>query len=959
MEWSSACPGWEERVIKGESLIPFPPLFPDEADEALNIFKSLKLVDVLDRPTLGEAGRAWLFDFVSAIFGSYDAENGRRLIQEYFLLISKKNSKALALNTPIPTPDGWSKIEDIHPGSIIFGSDGKPCKVFAESEIFTDHECYQIEFSNGESVIADAGHLWFTSALADDPGSGKGNNGNTKQRRIRVRTTKEVADTLFRGYDKARNHSVFMPSPIQCPEIYLPIAPYTLGAWLGDGHNADARITCADEEIMENIANDGFLLGKRTFYKKGKAWSQAIGIRERGVCYRGHSQSRVKANGRCLDCEKEMDHFKRNGTEPSPIIKFTLAHKLQKAGLLNNKHIPGKYFRASLNQRLSLLQGLMDTDGSINKNGRVLTFTGINETLVRGVSELLSTFGIKNTVIERPVTCNGKPAGVAYFVQFMAFRDVTPVFRLKRKLDRMRLSTEKGVNKNRSKTVQIVNAIKINSVPVKCITVDSPDHQFLFGKTMLPTHNSTGAAAIMMTALIRNWRDSAEFVIIAPTVEIAQNSFLPARDMVKADPELSELMHIQEHYRQITHRVTNATLKVVAADNETVGGKKATGILIDEAWIFGKRNNAENMLREACGGLASRPEGFIIWLSTQSDETPAGVFKQKLDYARGVRDGRIDDNKFLPVIYEFPKAILDEKKHLDPKMFYVTNPNLGASVDEEFIIREFKKAENDGQESMQGFLSKHLNVEIGVSLKSQRWVGADYWEGAKGIVTLDYILGNSEVIVIGIDGGGLDDLLGLAVIGREMVTGNWLLWNKIWIHPIALERRKSEHEKYMDFVKDGDLIIVDEIGKDLKQLAEIVRKCLPLLFKIGVDRYGIGSIVDELEAGDGNEENAIPHDMIGAVSQGWQLNGAIKTTERKLAEKTLIHAGQPIMNWCAGNARVELKGNAVAITKQNAGTGKIDPLMATFDAVTLMAMNPEAKLKQSGYENPAKEIITL
>ena len=471
---------------------------------------------------------------------------------------------------------------------------------------------------------------------------------------------------------------------------------------------------------------------------------------------------------------------------------------------------------------------------------------------------------------------------------------------------------------------------------------------------------STTAASIMLTSLIRNWRDSAEFLILAPTVEIASNSFIPARDMVKSNDELSDLLHIQEHLRQITHRQTGATLKVVAADNETVGGKKATGILLDECWLFGKRNNAENMLREACGGLASRPEGFVIWLTTQSDEAPAGVFAQKLEYARGVRDGHIEDNSFLPILYEFPKKMLDEKSYLDPKYWWVTNPNLGASVDEEFITREFKKAESAGIESMQGFLSKHLNVQMALSLKSQRWAGADFWEDAAGKVTLETILERSEVIEIGIDGGGLDDLLGLSVLGRDAKSGDWLHWVRAWCNPIALERRKSEAARYRDFERDGDLVIVEEIGQDLKEVGDIVRKCdaSGLLDRIGVDQAGIGAIVDEIETGDENSEGAIEHDRIVGIPQGWRLNGAIKTLERKVAEKTLVHGGQPLMTWCVGNARVEPKGNAISITKQASGTGKIDPLMATLNCVALMAMNPEAKNKASAYENLSVEEIT-
>lgn len=470
---------------------------------------------------------------------------------------------------------------------------------------------------------------------------------------------------------------------------------------------------------------------------------------------------------------------------------------------------------------------------------------------------------------------------------------------------------------------------------------------------------STGAAAIMMTAIILNWRESAEFLVLAPTVEIANNSFSPARDMIRADDELSDLMQIQDHLRTITHRTTGATLKVVAADNETVGGKKATGVLIDELWLFGKRPNAENMLREACGGLASRPEGFVIYLSTQSDEAPAGVFKQKLDYARGVRDGQIDDNRFLPVIYEYPDSILKEtvnakqSQPIDPKYFYVTNPNLGASVDEEFIIREYKKAEQAGHESMQGFMAKHLNVEMGLSLKSQRWAGADFWDNAAGKVSLETILERSDVVVVGGDGGGLDDLLGLAVIGRDAETRNWMLFTRAWAHKIALERRKSEAARYRDFEKDGDLIVVEEIGQDVTQFCDIVMKLeeCGLLDRVGVDPVGIGEIVDELQG------RGLEHDRVVGISQGWRLSGAIKTTERKIAEKTLTHSGSKMMQWCVGNAKVEPRGNAILITKQASGTGKIDPLMAVFDAVALMAMNPAARKQASAYENLTSEQI--
>ena len=450
---------------------------------------------------------------------------------------------------------------------------------------------------------------------------------------------------------------------------------------------------------------------------------------------------------------------------------------------------------------------------------------------------------------------------------------------------------------------------------------------------------STIAAGIMLTALILNWRNSAELLILAPTKEVADNSFIPARDMIKADPELDALFNISEHTRTITHRVTKATLKVIAADSNAVGGKKASYILIDEVHLFGKINGSESMLREARGGLASRPEGFTIYLTTQSDEAPAGIMSSLLMYARGVRDGRIDNPAFLPVLYEFPKKYIEEGLYKDPKYFYVTNPNLGASVSEKFLLTEYQKAEEAGEESLRDFFAKHLNIEIGLNLRDRRWLGADFWEEQAIEVTLEELIERSEVITIGGDGGGLDDLLGMAVIGREKETRNWLLWNRAWCHEKVLELRKNIAEQLRDYERDGDLVIIKQSGDDCAQFGEICAQVYKSgkLDKIGLDPLMVGGLID------GIIEAGVPEELIVGVAQGYKLAGYIQTTERKLAEGALFHANQRLMTWCVGNARVEVRGNNALVTKQSSGKSKIDPLIATFNAASLMSLNPESK----------------
>ena len=453
---------------------------------------------------------------------------------------------------------------------------------------------------------------------------------------------------------------------------------------------------------------------------------------------------------------------------------------------------------------------------------------------------------------------------------------------------------------------------------------------------------STLAAGVMLTALILNWRREAEFFIIAPTVEVANNSFKPAKAMIRADEELSDLFQVQDHTRTITHRTTGATLKILAAESDTVAGIKGTGVLIEEVWLFGKRAKAADMFTEAKGGLASRPEGFVIYLSTMSDEAPAGVFADLLKRAREVRDGKRVDNRLLPVLYEFPKEMLDSGTYRLPENFYITNPNMGASVSEAYLMGEFETAKADGEIALRRFMAKHLNVQIALSLTADYWAGAEFWEdsGKNPEINLDWMLEHCEVIDIGVDGGGLDDLLGISAVGRLKDNPRmWAAWFHAWAHPSVLERRKEIAPVLLDFAKQGDLTIVHRIGDDSDEVAGLAARVYQsgLLDKCGLDPHGVGAILDAML------EYGVPEDAVVGVSQGWKLGAAIKTAERKLAEGCFIHSGSAMMNWVVGNARVEPRANGILITKQASGSSKIDPLMAMFDAVSLLSLNPTAR----------------
>lgn len=466
---------------------------------------------------------------------------------------------------------------------------------------------------------------------------------------------------------------------------------------------------------------------------------------------------------------------------------------------------------------------------------------------------------------------------------------------------------------------------------------------------MVPKKNSktTSGAGLMLTALLVNRRPQALFGLFGPTQEVAEIAFTSIVGMIGADAELGKILYPRDHLKRIEHRVSGAALKITTFDPQVATGGKFAGWLLDEAHLLGSVRYADRVIGQLRGARVAIPESFGVIITTQSEEPPAGAFATELKTARAVRDGAVTNVPLLSVLYEFPEEMQADKRQpwRDPKVWGQVNPNIGRSVSLDVLRELHDEAAAKGEEDLRRWASQHLNIQIGVALHTDRWRGADYWEAASEPgLTLETLIARSEVCTVGIDGGGLDDLLGFAVIGREAGTGRWLAWCRAWCDGIVKERRQEIAPALEGFARDGDLAFVDlssGTAADFAELAAIVARLweeglLPARNAVGCDAAGITSIADAIT------DAGVPLEALYAVPQGYRLNGVIKATARKLMDGSLRHAPQPLMDWCVGNAKIVVRGNAEVMEKQVSGRAKIDPLIAFLNAADAMGRNPQA-----------------
>ncbi|WP_280407453.1 replicative DNA helicase [Nocardia brasiliensis] len=446
--------------------------------------------------------------------------------------------KALALDTPLPTPTGWTTMGEVRVGDELLDAAGRPTRVVAATDILTDRPCYEVEFSDRTVLVADEEHQWLTETRASRKSAHEAASGKHSQRTFAaIRTTGEIARTLrCSTADRRINHSVINAQPLQLPARDLLVPPYTLGAWLGDGTSATAQLTTADPEIVARIEAEGLIAvpsaTARLRYCLQLPADEPIAARVCVVC----GAEFVPFTSEVRTCGRSCGGKARLHSAPVPAPTCThcggpsiglrlcrscrnafgsVQARLRTIGVLGDKHIPVAYLRASEQQRRALLAGLLDTDGTVTHGGSV-QFAVTSERLFRDVQELVVSLGYRCHVSTKRVRGRSESSSVAYTMTFATDDEVFGLYR-KALLHKERRAAR---NTARSGSRYIVDVRRIESVPVRCVEVDNADHLYLAGRSMVPTHNSTLGMDFMRSCSIKHGLPSVIFSLEMSRTEI-------------------------------------------------------------------------------------------------------------------------------------------------------------------------------------------------------------------------------------------------------------------------------------------------------------------------------------------------------------------------------------------------------------------------------------------------------
>lgn len=529
----------------------------------------------------------WQEQIVRDLFGIVK-EDGKRQFLTAYIEIPKKNGKQLALDTPIPTPDGWKTMGTLAVGDCVFDERGKPSHVVAKSLVDDTEQAYELVFRDGGRIVAGERHLWDVEYI----------HGKTRAKRWTTgeiyRRTRQYCETF------SDNRSIIripVNEPLHLPEANLPVDPYLYGYWLGNGCATKPEITVRDCDVDDLISFIPYPLHNR--YPQTCGGSEILVYKELKNIL--------------------VPHFREKVIRP-------------------------EYLRSSEHQRWELLQGLMDSDGCVSDvKGQSIYVSTIRQ-LAESVQELLWTLGIKNSLTTCPSTRYGEPTGeTLYQIRFTAFTD-QPVSKLHRKSIRR----QERVKQTRS-CFHYLKEIRMLDYKVKmqCIQVDSPSHCYLAGRNMVKTHNSELAAAIALYLLYADNEPSAEVYGAACDRNQASIVFDVARQMVEMSPALLRRSKIRSAGKRIINYRNAGFYQVLSAETGTKHGLNVSGLVFDEIHAQPNRK-LYDVLTKGSGDAREQPLFFII---TTAGNDKNSICYELHTKALDLMQGRKKDYTFYPVVY--------------------------------------------------------------------------------------------------------------------------------------------------------------------------------------------------------------------------------------------------------------------------------------------------------------------
>lgn len=431
----------------------------------------LRLLRLLDEAKEREGARENYLDFVKMMWPGFIDGRHHKIMAEAFERVARGELKRLIINMPprhdlrlcdeVPTTSGFKRIQDIAPGDFVFGPDGVPRLVTGKSPV-NRKPTYTVTTSDGASVVVSEDHLWTVRFRCDVNGGYK------------TLSTKALCERQERVFGKNNVPKLPRLSPLQFPHRDLPIDPYVLGVWLGDGGSHGASVGCSYADMAS-------------------------------------MRSQVEACGYETTHNPKFQQFNIIG----------LHEQLRLNGFLKNKHIPDSYLCASVEQRLALLQGLIDTDGCVTKCGKV-TFHNSNERLVDGVLTLIRSFGVKAKKTWRQTSYKGKPSQPSMRVSFK----LDGAARLPRKAQWC-----KAVAGNFARTIKIEPTGLVEET--QCLQVANEDGLFVAGRGMIVTHNTKSEfASYLLPAWFLGKYPEKKVIQTAHTAELAVGFGRKVRNLV-------------------------------------------------------------------------------------------------------------------------------------------------------------------------------------------------------------------------------------------------------------------------------------------------------------------------------------------------------------------------------------------------------------------------------------------